>query len=398
MSLPNLSSQLCEDFMIWDGSEAVENYGIDSTGNWWIISTPYKNFKRLIVNGDETEEYNQISKPIFSHNGKRWAAFGEYGGTWYIITNDDLIELKATGVGKLGFTNDSKHLVYSYKSSEIEFIVLPQKTIQVIGNAGTFFINEDASMFAFSGMRGSKFVVNINGKETTTFDDILPIGFWHDNTFLYAAKNGNNWQVYKNNRAISENYNLIKEVAINRFGTVAAALVETSAGFQTSLTISDDYYEPILGRNYDFASYLTLHPELPLVAYFAKSGLSSVIVQNTAEYSTYLNTGVPQYSSDGNDLIFAACEFDCFVAVNGKRYQLKNPITPQNQIAIKSGSNTVAYSTSSNMNLLFLETNKMHAGMMADQVLPPIFNSRTNRYETIGYINNRLYLLTCRTN
>ncbi len=398
LSSLNLSSQLCEDYMIWDGSETVSDFGIDTTGNWWAITNPFSNYKRLIVSGDETEEYNQISKPIFSQDGNRWAAFAEYNGSWYVITNDDLIELKATDVGSLGFTNNSKYLVYSYKSSEIEYIVLPEQTIQVLGKAGTFYVNDDANMFAFAGMRGSKYVININGIETTTFDEVLPIGFWHDNTFIYAAKNGMNWQIYRNNRPISENYALIKETAINRFGTVAAAIIETFAGYQTAIVISDDYYEPIIGRNYDLAAYLTLHPDLPLVAYFAKSGLGNFIVQNTAEYSTYINTGVPQYSSDGEDLLFAACDFDCFVAVNGKRYTLKTSITPQNQLAIKSGSNTIAYSTSSNMNVLFLETNKMHAGMMVDKILPPIFNRRTNRYETVGAINNRLYLLTCRTN
>lgn len=393
----DLKAELCKDFMIWDGNEQVRGYGVDTTGNWWAMTAPYGNLYRLIVNGDQTEEFSYLYAPIFSRDGSRWATFAQINGTWFVLTNDELIELKATEIGQIGFSNDSQTLVYSYFISQIEYINLKNKTIEVNGKTGTFFTNNNGSMYAFVGMRGSRKVLNINGKETTTFDDILPIGFWSDNKFLYAAMNGNTWEIYKNSQSISENFNNVKEAVINHTGTVAAVIVETTAGFQTGLTLSDEYYEPLMGRNYDVAAYLTIHPELPLIAYFAKSGINSVIVMNSAEYSTYINTGVPMFSHDGEDLLFAACDFDCFLSVNGKRFTIKTNIAPQTKFAFKPGSNSVAYVTDATMIVMFLESQKMHAGMMVDQIIPPIFNRKTNRYETIGSISNRLYLMTCTT-
>ncbi len=391
-------SNLCNDYLVWDGSEPLKYYGIDSTGHWWAITSPFTGISRLIVNGNQSREFTQIYPPIFSPNGERWATFGEISGAWFVVTNDDMIELKATRNGSLGFSSDSRTLVYSYFQTDIEYIVVGHRTVQVNGKVGTFFTNFNGTLFAFIGSRGNRKVANINGMETTTYDDIIPLGFWHDNTFMYAAKNGNTWQFYRNRQAVSNNFNNVKEVAINREGNVAAALVTLTNGFQTGVTFSDEYYEPLFGRNYDLVSHLELHPELPLVAYFAKQGVASTIVMNTAEFSTHTNTGFPFFSADGEDLAFAACEFDCFININGRRFPVRTGIEPNLKFAIKSKSNTIAYSTGSNLVVLFLDSQRMHSGMMVDRMIPPIFNRKANRYETLGEINNRLYLLTCRAN
>jgi len=397
-SISIAKANLCEDFLVWDGSEPVQYYGVDSTGYWWAITSPFTGISRLIVNGKQSREFTRIYPPIFSPNGERWATFGEISGSWFVVTNDDMIELKATRNGSIGFSSDSRTLVYSYFQTDMEYIVVGRRTVQVVGKVGTFFTNLNGSLFAFIGIRGNRKIANINGMETTTYDDIIPIGFWHDNTFMYAAKNGNTWQFYRNRQAVSNNFNDVKEVAINIEGTVAAALVTLTNGFQTGVTFSDEYYEPLFGRNYDAVSHLQLHPELALVAYFARTGVASNIVLNTAEFSTQVNTGLPFFSSDGEDLAFASCEFDCFININGRRFPIRTNIDPQIRFAIKPKSNTIAYSTASNMVVLFLENQRMHSGMMVDRLIPPVFNRKANRYEALGEINNRLYLLTCRTN
>jgi hypothetical protein len=38
----------------------------------------------------------------------------------------------------------------------------------------------------------------------------------------------------------------------------------------------------------------------------------------------------------------------------------------------------------------------MRSGMMTNETLNPRYNRFNDRYETLGIINNRLYLLTCR--
>ncbi|HPU23155.1 MAG TPA: hypothetical protein PL149_03240 [Candidatus Kapabacteria bacterium] len=397
LSTINLSAQLCFDFQIWDGSEKVKQYGIDSTGNWWIITEPFSNFNRLIVNGEQLDEFHQISPPIFSRNGKRWATFGEYQGSWYLITEKDIIELKATSPGNLVFTNNSNFLTYSYFIANLEYIILPDKTIEVYGKQGSFYVNQDATKFAFKGMRGTKFVLNINGKESDTFEEIIPIGFWKDDGFVYAARNGFNWQVYKNFAPITRTYSNIKEPLINPEGSVLAFIATTFSNHQIAVTIADEFFEPLESRQYDLVSYLSLHPELPIVTFFAKKDNFPLICVNTAEYSTTNETSPPYFSSDGNDIYFIGCDFACFVSINGIRYNLKHNLAPQTKLAIKPNSKTIAFSSSCSMNLLFLETSRMHSGMMVDRILAPIYNSKTKRYETIGQIGNRLYLLTCRT-
>lgn len=393
-SIP-LQSQLCKDYLIFDGSEPVISYGIDTTGNWWIITQPFGNYKRLIVNGEKLEEYNKIFAPVFSFDGSKWATFGEYQGTWYLITNDDIIELKATDIGNIGFTQNSKHLVYSYFRSNIEYIILPTKTIEVYGKVGSFFVNKDASQFAFKGLRGRSYVLNINGQETSTFDEIIPIGFWHDDNFVYAAKNGINWQIYKNAKPISQNYSNIRDPQINLQGTVLAFIATTFSNSNVAVTIADKFTEPLESRQYDLVSYLTLHPEHPIVAFFAKNQNNSYIVVNTAEYSTSANTSPPHFTNDGENIYFLACDFACYASINGIRYTLQNNISPQTPVAVKSNSRTIAYTTASSLIMLFLENNRMHSGMMVDKIISPIFNTKAKRYETIGQISNKLYLLTC---
>jgi len=397
LSTINLSAQLCFDYQIWDGSEPVKQYGIDSTGNWWIITEPFSNYNRLIVNGEQLEEFNHISTPIFSRDGKRWTTFGEYQGSWYLITEQDIIELKATGPGNIVFTSNSNHIAYSYFSTNIEYIILPNKKIEVYGKQGTFYVNQDATKFAFKGIRGSKYVLNINGKESVAFDDIIPIGFWYDDEFVYAAQNGFNWQVYKNYSPITRTYSNIKEPLINPNGTVLAFIATTFSNRQIAVTITSDLVEPLESRQYDLVSYLSLHPELPVVTFFARKDNFPLICINTAEYATSNESSPPYFSNDGNDIFYIGCDFACFISINGIRYNLKHSIAPQTKLAIKSNSKTVAFSSSSSMNLLFLETGKMHSGMMVDRILPPIYNTKNRRYETIGQIGNRLYLLTCRT-
>jgi len=42
-----------------------------------------------------------------------------------------------------------------------------------------------------------------------------------------------------------------------------------------------------------------------------------------------------------------------------------------------------------------IEFNRLYAGMMVDELIPPRYNWRKQRYESLGKINQKLYLLTC---
>jgi hypothetical protein len=389
------SQELCRDYRLYDGGETLFNYGMDTTFNWWAITTPTPNRQRLIVNGEESQIYSSVNPPVFSYDGLAWATFGIDQGVTTLLTRDTTIFLFASEPGEILFSSISDELVYTYKKGDLEYAVLPNRTIEMLNKSGNLFVNQNATKYAYSTKRGSSFSLIINGKETTIYDRIIPIGFNIENQFVYAAFSGNGWQVYADNKTISEIYPDFYEYAINREGTVIAFNVRSFNSRQLCITISHEYYEPLISKQYESVSNLALHPYLALVGFSATFQTNRYVAINSAEYFAGIRPGPPKFTYDGDELYFMSCDMDCFMNINGKRYTLKIVLEPGNQIAVAPGTKTFAYSTSSSMMLYFLETGAIHSGMMVDYITAPRYNRFDKRYEAIGSISNRLYMLTC---
>lgn len=390
-----MNARHCQDYIVFDGGEQLIGYGIDSTGNWWAVTAPFADSYRVIVNGDETGTYFELKELTFSPDGERWAFFGRNNVGWHLVKNDEIISLPGTDVGKIVFSGNSKAIAYSYKEVEQEIIILGNRELKVFHRAGDFYVSYDGRHIAFMGLRGQRLVLNINGQETPLFDNIKPMGFWYDGSFIYAASSGNLWEVYKNNQAISEIYHSISDVAINNQGTVAAVLAVQSSGQGVGILFSDEYYEPLIGKPYDIVGDLELHPTEPLFAYYAEYNQHQFIVMNTVEYSGGEETSAPFFTHCGSEVYFTGCRINCFVNVNGRQINVRTQLYTDIKYAKKPFSNTIAYSTSSTMVVQTLDDGELYAGMMVDEIIQPIYNWKTNRYETLGRINQRLYLLTC---
>lgn len=220
--------------------------------------------------------------------------------------------------------------------------------------------------------------------------------FWNDGNFVYAGRNGANWQIFKGKKAISEVLSSVGETAINLDGTVAAALVQRGGRYAFGMLISDDYWEPLIGKPYENVYNLVLHPNLPMLAYNAQIDLTNLVVFNTVEFSGGDYTGKPTFSYDGSELYFAGCRIDCFFNINGVQYKIQSDISSIEQFAVMPGTKTIAYCTSSSLILRNLETEELYAGKMVDATQTPRYNWREKRYEALGTINNRLYLLKCK--
>ncbi|MDQ1266492.1 MAG: hypothetical protein QG635_1644, partial [Bacteroidota bacterium] len=244
--------------------------------------------------------------------------------------------------------------------------------------------------------RGDNLVININGSESTLFDEIKPMGFWWDGKFVFAARSGDRWRIYKGDEEISDIYRSISEVAINLYGTAAGASAALSSGKMVAILFSDEYREPLISKQYNSVSNIALHPEVPLLSFGADWEGTNYVVLSSTEYFAGPEYSKPAFSYDGSELYFIGCDIDCFVSINGRRCPTKTMLEINYKYAYKPGSRTMAYSTSSTMIVRYLDTQELYAGMMVDRIIPPRYNWRMRRYETLGNVSGKLYLLTCR--
>lgn len=389
-------ADFCSDEMLLNGYEPLVNYGMDTTNNWWAITEPIEGNYRLYVNGTHTNVFYRLTVPVFSTDGTRWAAFGEDNVERYLITELGNERITGKDFGEISFSPNSRRLVYSYFDAGIEYIVHNEKKIIAYQRVGKICVSWSGRYIAYVAQRGDRKVININGKESVLYDDIIPIGFWNDDKMLYAAKTGTNWEIYKGNDPISLSYKSINEAKINLEGNVAAVLATEFSGMQVSILISDDYYEPLVGKQYDWAGGLALHPTLPLIAYKALYNGRYIIVYSSSEIEGGEETGYPMFTHDGSQMYFLGCNFHCFINIDGRKYDLKMDFDVNYPYAVKPGSETIAYSTNATMILRLINSTDMIAGKMLDEMHQPRYNWRQDQYEALGTINNRLYMLKCK--
>lgn len=399
LAITNLTSRadLCRDYILLDGMEKISLMGLDTTNHWWAITQPFENKYRIHIDGEMSEAYDGISSLTFSPDGSRWAYFAQYNARIILVTNDTSIALPGDEPGEIVFSPNSNMMAYSYKMQGIEMIHAGNRSYEVMNRLGRLYLSPNGERLAFLGRRAGSIVVNMNGQESMPFDTIAVAGYWYDGKLIYAAKSGNNWQVYKGNDAITENYAYIKELNINREGNVAGFLARMHGSGYVGVLISDDYYEPLISKRYDAAENLALHPQLPMYSFNAVSNGVNIVVLNGSEYIGGKISGRPLFSYDGSELFFLGCDTDCFLSINGKRYPMSMDIDTRRNISVKPKSRTLAYATSSSLVVRYLESKELFSGMMVDMTSDTRYNWREDRYEALGIINNKLYLLTCRT-
>ncbi len=390
-----IAADRCGEVMILDGSEIVLKYGMDTTQHWWAITQPFTGMARITIDGEASEAFNEVTEPVFSPDGNRWACFVRDNHSWYVMTEDSVIFLDCNLPGELVYSGNSQVLAYSCFTGTVENITLGETHFAVSNRTGNLFVNWDGTGYAIVGSRGDKKVININGRESTIHDDIIPLGFWHTGEMVYIAADGNLSEIMKNEKAFSEKYPAITEAAINLFGTCLGAAVRVSSDKMSSLLISDDYTEPLIGAQYDAVSAIRLHPSLPLIAYNAVQNLQNLVVLNTSEYFGGKNGSSARFSYDGSEMYFIGCDIDCFISINGKKYSVMSGLNLGANYAYCPQKKAIAYATSSSLMVRDIERNELFSGMMVDEVIQPRYNRRTGRFETIGRISDRLYFMVC---
>jgi len=387
----------CFDYLLLDGSEQLVSYGLDTTNHWWAVTQPFEKNYRLIIDGFQSDIYKDLKQLTFSPDGERWACFAKDNSQWYLLTNDTIFALRCNDVGEIQFSPNSEQLIYSFFESNEEFVIYRNQKIRVFNRESKYFVSNNAEKIAWISKFSDGYSIVINGTQSDFYDGVNILGFWNNGELIYSRKIGDYWELYKGNQGISDIYSNISEYAINLKGNVAAALCTEQSGMKIAIIISDEYWEPLISNRYENCYNLTLHPELPMVAYNAvKMGQEFVVFNNTEYAGGIENTGFPQFTYDGSEIYYLGCDLHCFVNVNGKKFPLNSEVDINKEFARKPNTNTIAYSTSTSLVIRNIENNMLYSGIMVDEITAPRYNWREDRYEALGVINNRLYLMTCK--
>lgn len=396
-----MPAQTFHSQLLLDGLDSVLNCDIDTTGHWWAFTKPTSNRYRLIVDGIESELGEDISYPVLANYTGNWAYFIENSGEVELVQsrNDSIIKtlLPATTFGEIVFSPNGEHFAYTYWQNNIEVIQLENRRLEVTERADKLFIDNGGYSFTIIGKHGDSYVVNTDGIESTTYDSVSPIGYWHTGDFIYAAYNGANWELYKGNKQMGESYMSIIDYKINNSGTVMAVLVRQNTGRCMCIAFSDDYYEPLYGRTYASTWGLALHPTEMLYGYVASENYRTYVVQNSTEYYSAGEVYAPLYTYDGDELYFHAMgEFSSFINVNGQKTDVRITLYSNDILAKKPGNNTFALSTDITLLVYDFVKQQSYTDNIYGAMSKAIYNPHTGQYEAIGIINNRLYLVTCR--
>ena len=391
-----IAQNKCNDYLLLSNGENIEAFGMDTTNHYWAVTKPFSDRYRMIIDDFESNSYINLGFPVFSPNGGKWAFFAQDITSIYIETSDTIKQINSNEFGNIYYSGNSEVLAYSYKIDNLTSFVIGDKLITNLINVNSkFFLDYEGKNYAYTINRNGLSTLILNQNEIGTFDQIKIIGFWNDGSIYFAGKLGEFWKVYKNNMPISDNFLLVDEMQINLNGTLLVFNATLINGLKQVYFYFDELNNLQSSRFYQNISNLIIHPYLYLYGFRATNTTNELVAISNTEYASTINASPPKFTFDGNEIFYVYCDNYCFLAVNGKNYRLKNQFDTQTPIVKKPFSESFAYSTNSNLVVYDLETQIMYSGMMVDKIIAPRYNRFENRYETLGLINNRLYLLTC---
>ncbi len=388
--------------LLLDGSVPLKTFGIDSTRNWWAITEPFNGQLRVWINGIESQTYIDLKGLVFSPSGDNWAYFGRLNSGWNVVTNTEMIPINAYSSddvkfnGEIQFSRIGEKLAYSYTESNQEYLHFNNKKVMMNNRSGSFFINQNGNKYAYVSKRGNSYIIDINGRESQLFDAIKPIGYMNNDKFMYAAKNGNLWEVFSEDKVLTEGYKNISEVAINPAANTAAVIAQLSNDYFTTVLFNNDYIEPLYGGQYDILENLVIHPNDALIACTGMLNHAYFVLLNNTEYGSEEFCQAPKFSYEGSELFFMTCRLSCYLVINGKKHKMSGFVSPNINFAKKPNSMNISYAGPNSIMLQEIESGELYASLIIDRIADPIYNWKTNYYETVASIGQRLYLLGIR--
>lgn len=410
LSTAGALAQKFTDTELLGGSETLVSYGMDTTSNWWAITQPFTDRYRLTVNGVQSDVYEELNVPVFSPDGESWAALGVRDSQWHIIVEGEEIPLSYNTAEELQYSADSRILsMVGYRGSEPWIIGYEIESdegtgkirlrtvgtpLPLVRKSGKYFMSNNGRRRAYVGERSGGKVISIEGKESLVYDDIMPVGFWYDGRFIYGARLGGQWRLYRNEEELTGGFSGFGEPVINMAGTIAAFVGSYQTG-SVVVVISDDYYEPRIGEQYEKVMNLTLHPTLAMYAYNAVDQAKPLVVYNGARYAATFTSSPPRFTWSGDNLVYMICEIECSLSIDGKQFPLKTSFDLSRPFVVDPVTNTFAYVSSASLAVRKYTSDYVSSGMIVDEMSPVRYNRRNHAYEMLGRINQRLYMVRC---
>ncbi|MFM8569098.1 MAG: hypothetical protein ACKOB6_05800 [Candidatus Kapaibacterium sp.] len=391
----SMEAQPCRDVMVLQGSEPLESYGMDTTVNWWAKTVPYSGMKRLWVNGRPTEAYQDVTMPVFSPDGDLWGAWGLLNTQWFLLSEGVARKVVCTEPGDIVYGALSQTQVISFFDGPQEYVRLGDRQYVAVQRRGAFCVSPLGTSVAWLQGPQTATQIIINGKLLSTYEDVLLFGFWVDGKLMYAAKSGTQWRWYLGDEEVAGPYSDIREARMNRAGNCAGAVV-VQGGFSSVVLISDEYTRPVVSKQYPSIDALVLHPTEPMWAARVQQPGNDIVLMTGVEYvAATQGTGRPWFTWDGKEMVFFGCDTDCFLSINGRRVPIQLNVPLDVTFVREPGSSTYAMSTLTSLVVRELERKDIAVGTMCEETSKPRYNRKTRRYEALGRINQRLYLLNC---
>lgn len=388
-------AQVCRDVIVLPGNEVLESFGLDTTVNWWARTVPYSGMKRLWVNGTSTDVFNDVTVPVFSPEGDLWSAWGLMNTQWFLLGKNSNTKIVCTEPGEILYSATTQTQVITYFDGPQEYIRMGDRVYAAIQRRGKMCVSPNGTSVAWlQGQQGSTQIL-LNGKLLSTYEDVILFGFWVDSRLMYAARNGLQWRWYVGDEELAGPFTDVRETAMNRAATCAAAIVVQS-GLSSVVLISDDYIRPVVSKQYLSIDALVLHPTEPMWAARVLQPGNDMVLMTGVEYvAATQGTGRPTFSWDGKEMVFFGCDTDCFLSINGRRIPVQLNVPIDVTIAHEPGSKTFAMSTMTSLVLRELERKDLWVSTMCEETSKPRYNRKLQRYEALGRINQRLYVLSC---
>jgi len=390
----------CSDIELLPGDENLLEYGLDSTSHWWAITTPFSDRYRLFVDGKKHGDFLSVTKPVFSHfEGKQWGAFVQQNdGLWDVIINDSLYKLESMKPTEIVFSTNSTTAAFSSMKSNFEEVYFGNNRYEVINRVSRLVLSPEGRRIAYVLQQGNLQTLFVNGNEVETFQEISIIGFFFDGSIIYSARQGNQWNIYKNDEQLSITYQGITNATINRFGTAVAVSAQQPNNQVVIWIYSEEYNQPILSQPFDSITSLTLHPTKAVVMAECRRDIQRIVTIQFTEMGAGLSNSKPAFTVGGEQFYFLSCENLCSIVIDGVRRILNTRVEfhPNFSNAVKPNGKTFAISSSSSLVVRYLEKDELYSGMILNNMTPPRYNWRTDRYEALGSIQQRLYLLSCK--
>ncbi|MCX8050487.1 MAG: hypothetical protein N3B17_01140 [Chlorobi bacterium] len=395
MAIGVLARGQCTDELLLDGSEPLVRSELDSTGLWWAIVQPFAGQQRLVVGGYRAPVADRITPPAISADGMHWAAWLQRAGTWFLLVDTVVTSVQCASPGIVQFAPNAPVLVVSCMEGATEFLAHRGSQYTIVRRVGDVVLSPDGTTCAWVERVERQQRLMLDGREIAAGDEFRIGGFWHDGRLLYAQRAGGQWRIVRGSEELAGPFNDVPAVLVNRFGT-AAVVHAVLNDWHSTLLISDDYARPLPSQQYERLWSVVLHPWLPQYGAVGVRQNTYYVIHTGTEY------GVGRYpleqvtfTPDGSELYGIGCDVDCFIVLDGQRIQLGQDLSTKLRIARRPKSHTFAYSTPTNMFVRRLDKNSFTYSRMCDDVQPPIFNRRRNRYEALGTVQGRLYLLIC---